>query len=63
MFTSFWQAGAIREQRKKRMQQIYLDRFGEEDYAEIRRMRHWLDTKTNREELIAYLTDKEPYNV
>jgi hypothetical protein len=45
------------------MQQIYLDRFGEEDYAEIRRVRHWLDTKTNREELIAYLLDKEPYNV
>jgi Zn-finger nucleic acid-binding protein len=63
MFTSFWQAGAIREQRKKRMQQIYLDRFGAEDYAEVRRIRHWLDAKTNREELIAYLTDKEPYNI
>ena len=62
MFTEFWQAGAIREQRKKRMQQIYLDRFGEDDYSEIRRVRHWLDTKTNREELIAYLIDKEPYD-
>lgn len=63
MLTSFWQAGAKREQRKKRLQQIYLDRFGEEDYAEITRIRHWLDTKTNREELLAYLTDKDPYEV
>ena len=63
MFTSFWQEGAKREQRKKRMQQIYLDRFGEADYAEIKRVRHWLDTKTNREELMAYLMDQDPYGV
>jgi Zn-finger nucleic acid-binding protein len=63
ILTSFWQAGAKREQRKKRLQQIYVDRFGEEDYEEIKRIRHWLDTKTNRVELIAYLTDKDPYEV
>jgi hypothetical protein len=43
------------------MRQIYFDRFGEEDYEEISRIRHWLETKTNREQLIAYLTDKDPY--
>lgn len=63
IFTEFWQAGAKREQRKKKFQQIYVDRFGEEDYKKIRRIRHWLDTKTNREELIAYLTDRDPYGV
>lgn len=63
IFTEFWQAGAKREQRKKKFQQIYVDRFGEEDYKKIRRIRHWLDTKANREELIAYLTDRDPYGV
>ena len=63
MFTSFWQTGAQREMRKKRMEQIYLDRFGEEDYAEIKRIRLWLEPKMNREELLAYLTDKDPYGV
>ena len=63
IFTQFWQAGAQREQRKKRLRQIYLDRFGEKDYEEISRIRHWLETKTNREQLIAYLTDKDPYEV
>ena len=63
IFTSFWQAGAQREQRKKRLRQIYVDRFGEEDYEEISRIRHWLETRTNREQLIAYLTDKDPYEV
>jgi Zn-finger nucleic acid-binding protein len=63
IFTEFWQAGAKREQRKKKFQQIYIDRFGEGDYKKIRRIRHWLDTKTNRAELIAYLTDTDPYGV
>ena len=63
IFTEFWQAGAKREQRKKKFQQIYVDRFGEEDYKKIRRIRHWMETKKNREQLIAYLTDRDPYDV
>jgi Zn-finger nucleic acid-binding protein len=63
IFTSFWQTGAQRELRKKRMDRIYLDRFGAEDYEEIKRIRFWLEPKTNREELLAYLTDKDPYGV
>jgi Zn-finger nucleic acid-binding protein len=61
MFTSFWQAEAHRQARKKRMEQIYIDRFGDNDYSEIKRIRLWLETKTNREELLAFLTDKNPY--
>jgi hypothetical protein len=61
MFTSFWQTEAHRTARKKRMQDIYTGRFGAEDYAEIKRIRWWLDTKVNREELLAYLIDRDPY--
>jgi Zn-finger nucleic acid-binding protein len=61
IFTSFWQNEAQREARKKRMQGIYTSRFGADDYAEIKRIRWWLDEKTNREELLAYLTDRDPY--
>jgi len=63
MFTSFWQTGAEREARKKRMEQRYVTRFGANDYAEIKRIRWWLDTKVNREELLAYLIDKDPFDV
>lgn len=38
----------------------YVGRFGEDDYEEIKRIRNWLDTKTNREELLAFLIDKNP---
>lgn len=63
MFTSFWQTGAQREARRKRMEQRYITRFGADDYAEIKRIRYWLDTRINREELLAYLTDKDPFGV
>ena len=63
MFTSFSQREAQRQARKKKMEGIYVDRFGLDDYNEIKRIRHWLDTKTNREELLAFLIDKNPYDV
>ena len=63
MFTAFWQKEAQRELRKKRMEEIYITRFGTEDYTEIKRIRWWLDTKTNREELLAFLTDREPFDI
>ena len=48
---------------KRIKEEIYVSRFGADDYAEVQRIRRWLDTKTNREELLAYLTDKDPYGV
>jgi len=63
MFTPFWQANAQKEIRKRHLEQIYVSRFGEEDYAEIKRIRAWLDTRTNKEEFLAYLTDQDPFNV
>jgi Zn-finger nucleic acid-binding protein len=62
IFTSFWQTEAQRNARKKRMEEIYIGRFGEDDYSEIKRIRFWLDTKMNREELLAFLTDREPFS-
>jgi Zn-finger nucleic acid-binding protein len=63
MFTRFWQAQAQKENRRRHLEQIYVNRFGEADYAEIKRIRAWLAAKTNKEEFVAYLTDRDPYNV
>jgi Zn-finger nucleic acid-binding protein len=63
MLTAFWQDEAQKEGRKKRMEQIYIGRFGNEDYAEIERIRTWLGTRQNKQELLAYLTDKDPFDV
>lgn len=63
MLTAFWQDEAEKEGRKKRMEQIFIGRFGAEDYAEIERVRAWLATRPNKHELVAYLTDKDPFDV
>src|SRR6266511_932032 len=63
MFTSFWQDAAEKEARKKRLERIYVSRFGPHDYAEIERVRAWLATRPNKQDLLAYLTDKDPFDV
>ena len=63
MFTAFWQDEAEKEARKKRLERIYISRFGADDYTEIERVRAWLATRSNRQDLLAYLTDKDPFDV
>jgi len=63
VFTAPWQAEASREERRLRLEQIYTRRFGAEDFAEVRRVREWLDASPRKQELIAYLTDPNPWGV
>ncbi len=63
MLTEFWQASARREARRKHLEQIYTQRFGPEDFEEIQRVRAWLDNHKNKQELIAFLTDTDPFGI
>ncbi|MEP6920355.1 MAG: zf-TFIIB domain-containing protein [bacterium] len=63
MLTSFWQNAAHKEARKKRLEQIYIARFGPDDFAEIARVRAWLEARANKQHLIAFLTDKDPFDL
>jgi Zn-finger nucleic acid-binding protein len=60
VLTAFWQAEAIKEDRRKLLEQINLNKFGADDYAEIKRVRAWLDSHQKKQELLAYLTDPNP---
>ena len=63
MLTSFWQARAQKEPRRKHLEQIYIRRFGADDYRELTRIRAWLETRQNKQDLLAYLLDKNPFDV
>jgi Zn-finger nucleic acid-binding protein len=63
VFTAPWQAEASRAERRRRLEQIYLKRFGAEDYEEAKRVREWLDASPRKQELLAYLTDPNPWSV
>jgi hypothetical protein len=45
------------------MERIYTERFGAEDYAELRRIRAWLDAHPQRSSLLAYLDEEDPYKL
>jgi Zn-finger nucleic acid-binding protein len=62
LFTAPWQAEATREERKRRLEHMYIRKFGAEDYAEIKRVRAWLGEHKYKHELLAYLTDPDPLN-
>lgn len=63
ILTAFWQGEAQKEARKMRLERIYINKFGVEDYGEIKRIRAWLSERKKKQELLAYLTDADPLDV
>lgn len=60
IFTAPWQSQARREERRQNLDHIYARRFGD-DYDEIKRVRQWLESHPERDRLLAFLTDSDPY--
>lgn len=63
MLTEFWQSEALKEERRKRLERMNLAKFGADDYAEIKRVRDWLEGHEKKHELLAYLTDDDPLSI
>jgi hypothetical protein len=59
VFTASWQIQARREERMKKMEQIYLSRFGQADHSKVKRVREWIYLHPRREELLAFLNDAD----
>lgn len=63
IFTAFWQSEVRKEETRKNLDHMYLMKFGAQDYAEIKRIRAWLDERPRRTELLAYLNDRNPLDI
>ncbi len=57
-----WQRRLRQEAQRETWAQIYGERFGPADYAEIQRVRAWLADHPQRSMLLAYLTSPDPYH-
>ena len=55
MFAAPWQRRLRMAEHRTRMDAIYRAKFGEEDYAEVQRVKAWLDAHPQRQALRAYL--------
>jgi Zn-finger nucleic acid-binding protein len=62
IFSQPWQQRIIETERRQLFVKMYEERFGAEDYAEIQRIKQWLAEHPQGPILMAYLTDRDPYN-
>jgi Zn-finger nucleic acid-binding protein len=59
-FTDEWQEKLRNEEMKRRFVKMYQEKFGP-DYQKIKEIRAWLSEHPQGGQLLAYLTDKDPY--
>lgn len=62
-FTRVWQDKLKEKEVRDRLEQMYVERFGVEDYGRVQEIRHWLQNHPKGHYLLAFLTDKEPYRI
>lgn len=62
-FTKSWQQSILDKTTSSKFDKMYLERFGEGDYQKIKEIRGWLQEHPNRNNLIAFLLDKDPFSI
>ncbi len=60
-FTEVWQDKIRAEEMRQRMDAMYLEKFGAEDYERIKEIRAWLWQHPKQAMLMAFLEDRNPY--
>lgn len=61
IFTTSWQKQLQEEEIRSHLETVYTKKFGEAEYAELKRIRLWLAQFPQRAEALAFLTDEDPY--
>jgi Zn-finger nucleic acid-binding protein len=62
-FTRVWQQRIRTEETRAHLDHLYLEKFGEADYARIRETRAWLEGHERRGMLLAFLQSDDPYQI
>lgn len=60
IFTDHWQEEIGREEMRRKMEQIYREKFGADNYMKIKDFKSWLDQHEKQGEILAYLKDPNP---
>jgi Zn-finger nucleic acid-binding protein len=59
VFSAAWQAEFVRQEHDKTMEKLLIERLGEGDLAEVRRIKAWIEGHPRRAELYAFLIQRE----
>lgn len=60
VFSAAWQADLRRQEQQQRIDHLLTEKLGAADYAELQRLKSWLDDHVHRNELYAYLLHQQP---
>lgn len=63
IFTDPWQQKLREAQSKDALNQMYLEKFGEARYTELKRIRNWLELQENKTDCLAFLLQDDPYKL
>ena len=61
IFTKPWQSEVRKQERSKHLEKIYERHFGQ-DYPEIKRIRKWLEQHPERDRIVAFFNDPDPFS-
>ncbi|EEF62285.1 zf-TFIIB domain-containing protein [Pedosphaera parvula] len=59
IFSAAWQHRVRHEEQVRHLEELFKERVGEADFAEIKRIREWLKKHPHRQELYGYLNNPE----
>lgn len=62
-FTDSWQTKVRYDERKKFFENLYIKRFGKEDYEKLKGFKAWIDESPNKSALLAYIMNNDPYKL
>ncbi|WP_010243538.1 TFIIB-type zinc ribbon-containing protein [Acetivibrio cellulolyticus] len=62
-FTAPWQNRLKEEMTKSRFAELYKKKFGEESYNKLKEIKEWMNESELKNEMLAYLTDDDPYKI
>jgi Zn-finger nucleic acid-binding protein len=60
MFAAPWQRRVRQEERRAALEQLNRARFGDQDYAELRRIKSWIDGHPEKDAMLGYISHPDP---
>lgn len=61
IFLDNWQNEVRRSETRQNLEQIYNERFGAAEFEKVREIKVWLDGQEKRTEILAFLSDANPF--
>ncbi len=62
VFTAVWQRKLRREETHETFERLYRERFGEESFGELQRIREWLYSQPQCDAMVRFLIDPDPFS-